>query len=130
MANFFLNLRERSTPHLTTRQEQAVKLLESHKAPFRRVPRPSMPCGFDPHNTLLMKIHIRLLKMGIFDFIKTVDPRKVQAVEVQKGADQVKLLESIEHYFMPLVPRAPGGSSSAVGAEVSAPVEERLEDVG
>ncbi|GJU56019.1 hypothetical protein Tco_1229733 [Tanacetum coccineum] len=30
---------------------------------------------------------------------------------------------------MPLVPRAPGGSSSAAGAEVSAPVEERLEDV-
>ncbi|GJU56020.1 hypothetical protein Tco_1229734 [Tanacetum coccineum] len=25
-------------PHLTTRQEQAVKLLESHKAPFRRYP--------------------------------------------------------------------------------------------
>ncbi|GJS43124.1 hypothetical protein Tco_0568167 [Tanacetum coccineum] len=30
---------------------------------------------------------------------------------------------------MPLVPRAPGGSSSAAGAEVSTPVEERLEDV-
>ncbi|GJV21151.1 hypothetical protein Tco_1370171 [Tanacetum coccineum] len=30
---------------------------------------------------------------------------------------------------MPLVPRAPGGSSSTAGAEVSAPIEERLEDV-
>ncbi|GJZ36403.1 gypsy type transposase [Tanacetum coccineum] len=30
---------------------------------------------------------------------------------------------------MPLVPRAPGGSSSAAAAEVYAPVEERLEDV-
>ncbi|GJX05859.1 hypothetical protein Tco_0193791 [Tanacetum coccineum] len=69
------------------------------------------------------------VEMGLFDFIKTVDPRKVQAVEVQKGVDQVKLLESIEHCFMPLVPRTPGGSSSAAGAEVSAPIKERLEDV-
>ncbi|GJU70868.1 hypothetical protein Tco_1262273 [Tanacetum coccineum] len=67
--------------------------------------------------------------MDLLDFIKTADPRKVQAVEVQKGVDQVKLLESTEHCFMPLVPHAPGGSSLVAGAEVSALVEERLEDV-
>ncbi|GKF88193.1 hypothetical protein Tco_0259070, partial [Tanacetum coccineum] len=27
--------------------------------------------------------------MGLLDFIQTADPRKVRAVEVQKGADQV-----------------------------------------
>ncbi|GJW71437.1 hypothetical protein Tco_0128354 [Tanacetum coccineum] len=100
-------------PHLTTRQEQAVKLLKSHKAPFRRYP----------------ECFLCLVEMGLFDFIKTADSRKVQAVEVQKGADQVKLLKSTEHCFMPLVPRAPEGSSSDAGADVSTPVEERMEDV-
>ncbi|GJY73230.1 hypothetical protein Tco_0477661 [Tanacetum coccineum] len=122
-------------PHLTTRQEQAIKLLESHKAPFCRYPEcflclvglsPYYP--FDENSYPAFK-YPDGTEMGLFDFIKTPDPRKVQAVEVQKGADQVKLLESTEHCFMPLVPRAPGGSSSAAGAEVFAPVEERLEDV-
>ncbi|GJY50185.1 hypothetical protein Tco_0440141, partial [Tanacetum coccineum] len=40
-------------------------------------------------------------------------PRKVQAVEVQKKDDQVKLLESTSHCFMSLVTPAAGGSSSA-----------------
>ncbi|GKC10150.1 hypothetical protein Tco_1001760 [Tanacetum coccineum] len=108
-------------PHLTTRQEQAVKLLKSHKDPFRRYP----------------ECFLCLVEIGLFDFIKTADPRKVQAVEVQKGADQVKLLESIEHWFMPLVPRAPmplvipaaGGSSSVAARRFTAPIEGGQEDV-
>ncbi|GKC47116.1 hypothetical protein Tco_1064838 [Tanacetum coccineum] len=59
--------------------------------------------------------------MGLLDFIKTADPRKVQAVEVQKKDDQVKLLESTSHCFMPLVTPAAGGSSSAAALKVSAP---------
>ncbi|GJU28183.1 hypothetical protein Tco_1166804 [Tanacetum coccineum] len=122
-------------PHLTTRQEQAVKLLESHKAPFRRYPECFLCLvGLSPYypfdeNSYPAFEYPDGTEMGLFDFIKTADPRKVQAVEVHKGADQVKLLESTEHCFMPLVPRAPGGSSSAAGAEVSALIEERLEDV-
>ncbi|GJY02674.1 hypothetical protein Tco_0360826 [Tanacetum coccineum] len=100
-------------PHFTTRQEQTVKLLKNLKAPFRRYP----------------ECFLCLVEMGLFDFIKTTNPRKVQAVEVQKGVEQVKLLESTKHCFMPLVPRGPGGSSSAVGAKVSAPVEKGSEDV-
>ncbi|GJS47075.1 hypothetical protein Tco_0597196 [Tanacetum coccineum] len=46
--------------------------------------------------------------MGLLDFIQTADPRKVRAVEVQKGADQV---------------------TSAAAAEVPIPTEERQEDV-
>ncbi|GJX31919.1 hypothetical protein Tco_0241774 [Tanacetum coccineum] len=68
-------------------------------------------------------------EMGLFDFIKTADPRKVQAVEVQKGDNQVTLLESTQHCFMPLVIPAAGGSSSAAVAEVSAPTEEGQENV-
>ncbi|GJT73113.1 RNA-directed DNA polymerase, eukaryota, reverse transcriptase zinc-binding domain protein [Tanacetum coccineum] len=96
-------LEKDSAPHLTARQEQTVKLLESHKA--------------------------LSAEMGLFDFIKTADPRKVQAVEVQKGDDQVTLLESTQHCFMPLVIPAAGGSSSAAAAEVAAPTEERQENV-
>ncbi|GJS74716.1 hypothetical protein Tco_0707557, partial [Tanacetum coccineum] len=122
-------------PHLTTHQDQAVKLLESHKAPFRRYPECFLCLvGLSPYypfdeNSYLAFVYPNGTEMGLFDFMKTVDPQKVQAVEVQRGADQVKLLESTEHYFMPLVPCAPGGSSSAAGAEDSALVEERLEDV-
>ncbi|GJT33247.1 hypothetical protein Tco_0923666 [Tanacetum coccineum] len=67
--------------------------------------------------------------MGLLDFIQTADPRKVRAVEVQKGADQVTLLESTKDCFMPLVIPAAGGSSSAAAAEVPVPTEERQEDV-
>ncbi|GJS94676.1 hypothetical protein Tco_0801644 [Tanacetum coccineum] len=67
--------------------------------------------------------------MGLLDFIKTVDPRKVRAVEVQKRDDQVKLLESTQHCFMPLVIPAAGGSSSVTAAEILAPTEGGQEDV-
>ncbi|GKC27235.1 hypothetical protein Tco_1034529, partial [Tanacetum coccineum] len=102
-------------PHLTARQEQTVKILESHKAHFRRYP----------------ECFLCLVEIGLFDFIKTADPQKVQAVEVQKGEEQVKLLESTQHCFMPLKTSASGGSSSAADAdaEVPAPAEEALEDV-
>ncbi|GJT34238.1 hypothetical protein Tco_0924657 [Tanacetum coccineum] len=69
------------------------------------------------------------LNMGWLDFIQTADPRKVRAVEVQKGVDQVTLLESTKDCFMPLVIPAAGGSSSAAAAEVPVPTEERQEDV-
>ncbi|GKF33289.1 hypothetical protein Tco_0106489 [Tanacetum coccineum] len=67
--------------------------------------------------------------MGLFDFIKTADPQKVQAVEVQKGDDRVTLLESTRHCFMPLVIPAAGGSSSAAAAEISVSTKEGQEDV-
>ncbi|GJV08156.1 hypothetical protein Tco_1345812 [Tanacetum coccineum] len=67
--------------------------------------------------------------MGLLDFIQTADPQKVRAVEAQKGADQVTLLESTKDCFMPLVIPAAGGSSSAAAAKVSVPAEERQESV-
>ncbi|GKD82249.1 hypothetical protein Tco_1349088 [Tanacetum coccineum] len=50
-------------------------------------------------------------------------------MEVQKGDDQVTLLESTRHCFMPLVIPAARGSSSVAAAEVSALTEEGQEDV-
>ncbi|GKA58570.1 hypothetical protein Tco_0757758 [Tanacetum coccineum] len=67
--------------------------------------------------------------MGLLDFIKTADLRKVWAVEVQKGDDQVKFLESTQHCFMPLVIPAAGGSSSAAAAEIPAPTKGGQEGV-
>ncbi|GJZ69552.1 hypothetical protein Tco_0633102 [Tanacetum coccineum] len=61
--------------------------------------------------------------MGLLDFIKTADPRKVRAVEVQKGDDQVTLLESTRHCFMPLVIPAAGGSGSVAATGIPAPTE-------
>ncbi|GJU98089.1 hypothetical protein Tco_1327360 [Tanacetum coccineum] len=61
-------------PHLTARQEQAVQVLSSNKAPFRRYP-----------ECFLALVG---LNMGLLDYIRTADPRKVQAVEVQKGEEQ------------------------------------------
>ncbi|GJU88177.1 hypothetical protein Tco_1300600 [Tanacetum coccineum] len=88
-------------PHLTARQEQAVQVLSSNKAPFRRYPE----------------------YMGLLDYIRTADPRKVQAVEVQKGEEQVTLLESIKHCFVsldaPATVHQASGSGSGAGAEVS-----------
>ncbi|GJX36970.1 gypsy type transposase [Tanacetum coccineum] len=75
------------------------------------------------------ELDVPVCEMGMFEFIKTADPRKVQAVEVQKGDDQVTLLESTRHCFMPLVILAAGGSSSAAAVEVSAPTKEGQEDV-
>ncbi|GKE07724.1 hypothetical protein Tco_1411275, partial [Tanacetum coccineum] len=118
-----------SAPHLTARQEQTVKLLESHKAPFRRY----LECflclvGLSPYypfdeNSYPAFEYPDGSEMGLFDFIKTTGPRKVQAVEVQKGGDQVTLLESTQHCFMPLVIFAAGGSSSVAATEVAAPTE-------
>ncbi|GKA51381.1 hypothetical protein Tco_0744577 [Tanacetum coccineum] len=109
-------------PHLTARQEQTVKLLESHKAPFHRYPECFLCLvGLSPYypfdkNYYPVFEHPDGSEMGLFDFIKTDDPRKVQAVEVQKGDNQVKLLESTQHCFMPLVVPATRGSSSAAVA--------------
>ncbi|GJT55464.1 hypothetical protein Tco_0990518 [Tanacetum coccineum] len=107
-------------PHLTARQERTVKLLESHKAPFRRYPECFLCLvGLSPYypfdeNSYSAFEYPNGSEMGLFDFIKTADPRKVQAVEVQKGEEQT---------------RASRGSSFAADTEVSAPAEEGLEDV-
>ncbi|GJS75350.1 hypothetical protein Tco_0725231 [Tanacetum coccineum] len=114
-------------PHLTARQEQTVRLLENNKAPFRRYPECFLCLvGLSPYypfdeNTYPAFERPDGTEMGLLDFIKTADPRKVQAVEVQKKDDQVKLLESTSHCFMSLVTPAAGGSSSAAAPEVSAP---------
>ncbi|GKA89802.1 hypothetical protein Tco_0811614, partial [Tanacetum coccineum] len=66
--------------------------------------------------------------MGLLDYIRTADPRKVQAVEVQKGEEQVKLLDSIKHCFVsldaPAVVQQEGCSGSGAGPDVSAPSAE------
>ncbi|GKG25208.1 hypothetical protein Tco_0395836, partial [Tanacetum coccineum] len=63
--------------------------------------------------------------MGLLDYIRTADPRKVQAVEVQKGEEQVTLLESIKYFFVsldaPAAVHQASGSGSGAGPEVSAP---------
>ncbi|GJX87803.1 hypothetical protein Tco_0339817 [Tanacetum coccineum] len=83
-------------PHLTARQEQAVQVLSSNKAPFRNV-----------------------------FWLLTADPRKVQAVKVQKGEEQVTLLESVKHCFVsldaPVAVYQASGSGSGAGLEASAP---------
>ncbi|GKD95974.1 hypothetical protein Tco_1379871 [Tanacetum coccineum] len=128
-------LEKDSTPHLTTRQEKTVKLLESHKAPFRRYPEYFLCLvGLSPYypfdeNSYLAFEYPDESEIGLFDFIKTADPRKVQAIEVQKGDNQVKLLESTRDCFMSLVIPVAGGSSSAAVVEVSAPTEEGRKDV-
>ncbi|GJW70263.1 ALP1-like protein [Tanacetum coccineum] len=121
--------------HLTARQEQTVRLLENNKAPFRRYPECFLCLmGLSPYypfdeNTYPAFERPDGTEMGLLDFIKTADPRKVQAVEVQKKKknDRVKLLESTSHCFMSLVAPATGGSSSA--PEVSAPAEVEPENV-
>ncbi|GJX82610.1 hypothetical protein Tco_0332091, partial [Tanacetum coccineum] len=88
-------------PHLTARQEQAVQ-------PLRDL--------------------IERVDMGLLDYIRTADPRKVQAVEVQKGEEQVTLLDSIKHCFVsldaPAAVQQASGSGSGAGPEVSAPSAE------
>ncbi|GJV97856.1 hypothetical protein Tco_1549433 [Tanacetum coccineum] len=127
-------LEKDSAPHLTARQEQTVKLLESHKDPFRWY----LECflclvGLSPYYPFDENSYPDFERpdgtdMGLLDFIKTADPRKVRAVEVQKGEEQVKFLESTQHCFMPLKICASRGSSSAADAEVPAPAGEGLED--
>ncbi|GJS30246.1 hypothetical protein Tco_0490866 [Tanacetum coccineum] len=83
-------LEKDSAPHLIARQEKTIKFLKARiSIPPYQVP--SYSCD-----------------MGLLDFIKTTDPRKVRAVEVQKRHDQVTLLESTRHCFMPLVIPATG----------------------
>ncbi|GJU96823.1 hypothetical protein Tco_1321579 [Tanacetum coccineum] len=87
-----------SAPHLTARQEQTVKLLESHKAPFRRYPECFLCLvGLSPYypfdeNSYLAFEHPDGTDMGLLDFIKTADPRKVRVAEVQKGYDHIPAL--------------------------------------
>ncbi|GJX35229.1 hypothetical protein Tco_0246786 [Tanacetum coccineum] len=76
-------------------QEQTVKLLESHKAPFRRYPECFLCLvGLSPYYPFDENSYPAFerpggLDMGLLDFIKTADPRKVRVVEVQKGDDQI-----------------------------------------
>ncbi|GJV36663.1 hypothetical protein Tco_1409140, partial [Tanacetum coccineum] len=121
-------------PHLTARQEQAVQVLSSNKAPFRRYPECFLVLvGLSPYypfdeNTYPAFERPDRTDMGLLDYIRTADPRKVQAVEVQKGEEQVKLLDSIKHCFVsldaPAAVQQEGGSGSGAGPEVSAPSAE------
>ncbi|GJZ58456.1 hypothetical protein Tco_0613950 [Tanacetum coccineum] len=120
-------------PHLTARQEQAVQVLSTNKAPFRRYPECFLVLvGLSPYypfdeNTYPAFERPDKTDMGLLDYIRTADPRKVQAVEVQKGEEQVKLLDSIKHCFVSLDAPAvaqEGGSGSGAGPEVSAPAAE------
>ncbi|GJY28642.1 hypothetical protein Tco_0404409 [Tanacetum coccineum] len=118
-------------PHLTARQEQAVQVLSSNKAPFRRYPECFLALvGLSPYypfgeNTYPAFERPDRTDMGLLDYIRTADPRKVQAVEVQKGEEQVTLLESIKHCFVsldaPAAVHQASGSGSGAGPEVSAP---------
>ncbi|GJU50259.1 hypothetical protein Tco_1219814 [Tanacetum coccineum] len=71
-------LEKDSAPHLTARQEQTVKLLESHKAPFRRYPECFLCLvGLSPYypfdeNSYPAFEHPDGTDMGLLDFIKTV----------------------------------------------------------
>ncbi|GKC27280.1 hypothetical protein Tco_1034574 [Tanacetum coccineum] len=102
-------------PYLTARQEQTVKLLESHKAPFRRYPECFLCLvGLSPYypfdnNSYSAFERPNRTDMGLLDFIKTADPRKVRAVEVQKGDDQ--------------------GSGSVAATKIHAPTERGQESV-
>ncbi|GKD34138.1 hypothetical protein Tco_1249647, partial [Tanacetum coccineum] len=116
-------------PYLTARQEQAVQVLSSNKAPFRRYPECfSALVGLSPYylfgeNTYPAFEGPDRTDMGLLDYIRTADPRKVQAVEVQKGEEQVTLFDSIKHCFVslnaPAAAHQASGSGSGAGAEVS-----------
>ncbi|GJS50737.1 gypsy type transposase [Tanacetum coccineum] len=106
----------------------------TNKAPFRRYPECFLVLvGLSPYypfdeNTYPAFERPDKTDMGLLDYIRTADPRKVQAVEVQKGEEQVKLLDSIKHCFVsldtPAVAQQEGGSGSGAGPEVSAPAAE------
>ncbi|GJT73456.1 hypothetical protein Tco_1032742 [Tanacetum coccineum] len=116
-------------PHLTARQEQAVQVLSFNKAPFRRYPECFLALvGLSPYypfgeNTYPAFEGPDRTDMGLLDYIRTADPRKVQAVEVQKGEEQVTLFDSIKHCFVsldaPAAAHQASGSGSGAGAEVS-----------
>ncbi|GJX47097.1 hypothetical protein Tco_0272287 [Tanacetum coccineum] len=121
-------------PHLTARQEQAVQVLSTNKAPFRRYPECFLVLvGLSPYypfdeNTYRAFERPDKTDMGLLDYIRTADPRKVQAVEVRKGEEQVKLLDSIKYCFVsldtPAVAQQEGGSGSGAGPEVLAVAKE------
>ncbi|GKA36581.1 gypsy type transposase [Tanacetum coccineum] len=121
-------------PHLTTRQEQTVHILSTNKTPFWRYPECFLVLvGLSPYypfneNTYPAFEGPDKTDMGLLDYIRTADPRKVLAVEVEKGEEQVKLLDSIKHCFVsldaPTVAQQEGGSGSGAGPEVSAPAAE------
>ncbi|GJV08059.1 hypothetical protein Tco_1345715 [Tanacetum coccineum] len=110
---------------------QAVQVLSSNKAPFRRYPECFLALvGLSPYypfgeNTYPAFERPDRTDMGLLDYIRTADPRKVQAVEVQKGEEQVTLLDSIKHCFVsldaPAAVHQASGSGSGAGPEVSAP---------
>ncbi|GJV99612.1 hypothetical protein Tco_1554864 [Tanacetum coccineum] len=117
-------------PHLTARQEQAVQVLSSNKAPFRVYPECFLALvGLSPYypfgeNTYRAFERPDRTDMGLLDYIRTAVPRKVQAVEVQKGEKQVNLLDSIKHCFVsldaPAAVQQASGSGSGAGPKVSA----------
>ncbi|GJT61062.1 hypothetical protein Tco_1004595 [Tanacetum coccineum] len=69
-------------PHLTARQEQAVQVLSSNKAPFRRYPECFLALvGLSPYypfgeNTYPAFEGPDRTDMGLLDYIRTADPRK------------------------------------------------------
>ncbi|GJY10578.1 hypothetical protein Tco_0378763 [Tanacetum coccineum] len=122
-------------PHLTACQEQSVKLLDSHKAPFRRYPECFLCLvGLSPYYPFDDNSYPAFERPDgtggcYFFLVVTADPRKVRAVKVQKGDNQVTLLESTRHCFMPLVILAAGGSGSVAATEIPAPTERGKESV-
>ncbi|GJY08783.1 gypsy type transposase [Tanacetum coccineum] len=116
-------------PHLTAHQEQVVQVISSNKAPFQRYPECFLALvGLSPYypfgeNTYPAFEGPDRTDMGLLDYIRTADPRKVQAVEVQKGEEQVTLFDSIKHCFVslnaPAAAHQASGSGSGVGTEVS-----------
>ncbi|GJV68771.1 hypothetical protein Tco_1484280 [Tanacetum coccineum] len=122
-------------PHLTARQEQTVKLLEIHKAHFRRYPECFLCLvGLNPYYPFDDNSYPAFERpdgtdTGLLDFIMTTDPQKVRAVEVQKGDDQVTLLESTQHCFMPLAIPAAGGNGYFAATEIPTLTERGQESV-
>ncbi|GKF39926.1 hypothetical protein Tco_0119987, partial [Tanacetum coccineum] len=121
-------------PHLIARQEQTVQVLSANKAPFRRYPECflalvglSLYYPFD-ENTYPAFERPDKTDMGLLDYIRIADPQKVQAVEVQKGEEQVKLLDSIKYCFVsldaPAVVQQEGCSGSGAGPDIYAPSAE------
>ncbi|GJQ98555.1 hypothetical protein Tco_0009694 [Tanacetum coccineum] len=101
---------EGSDPHLTARQDNKLFSPYYTFAPFGE----NTYTAFEgPDRT----------DMGLLDYIRTADPRKVQAIEFQKGEEQVTLFDSIKHCFVslnaPAATHQASGSGSGAGAEVS-----------
>ncbi|GJS41683.1 hypothetical protein Tco_0566726 [Tanacetum coccineum] len=112
-------------PHLTARQEQVVQVFFANKAPFRRYPECFLVlvglCPYYPFDENTYPAFERPDKtdMGLLDYIRTADPRKVQAVEVQKGEEQKWCSGS-----------GAGPEVSALSAEENIVAEENIIPVG